>query len=570
MGDVAFTLFACAVTFTVAIHVAIVFHELGHALAALWVGFPVTSVGVGLGRPLFVIPIAGARVYCCLRQVEVGYTFVEYPSFSIGRRKMLLFAAGGVAANLVLTAAGVLGCIFLPGGLYWGVFAAANAIGVVANAAPLRMVVGGALDTDGALWLQYWRNDAAASSLSELRTTRLLRPLWQAVGDRRAEASHLVGSANLWRDLGDAERARELVLEARAILPDLPFVANVWARLADAADHEAAGEFDAAEAIYADLDAVLQRKEDIIGRGRVAGRHALLAARRGDAAAADALLPTLEQCAFLAGFTDVATTVLFALYRLPSSESTAARIACLRATLDKGCLSPEDAWHYQRRLAQHYVAEQDWVQAETAVNAAWQAVAAVNCLLDAADQARFIQCLRPFHETTQLVFRQVGKTAEADACAGLFAEMEAWAAVERGTTAANSLSSALRPFSAVDPARIERERRRLRIAVVLVVFNAVVFTIGVHVLQSGALPGGGWWNWAMLTILMQAPFLGGGLFYFLLYLWKWLLTSSAEDALSAKSPRESPGTMMLALTTMPWFATALLWSIGLFIRWSGW
>jgi len=559
MESYVYTLVLLSAGFSIGLYVAVIFHELGHALAARWVGFSVTSVGIGLRRPLFIVPIGGTRVYCCLDEVAVGYTFIEHPSFTVSPRQWLRFLAGGVAANALLVAASILGCFYLPGSMFWWGITAANALVALAAFAGTGNTP---VKTDGQQWLQTWQNDPAASCLANLHATRTLRPLWQAIGDRRAEVSRLVANALIWHDLGDAEHARALVAEARAILPDLPFVAHVSARLLDAAAHEAASEFAEADAIYSDIDSLLLSKKDIIGRGRVTCHRAALAARRGEASAADAQLPALEECSVLERFPDMAINVLFALYHLPPSEANAARIARLREMLDKGRFSPEDAWHYQRRLAQHYIAEQDWEQAEGAVNAAWQAVAAVHRLLDAEDMMRFVQCLRPFQEATQSVLRQLGKIAEADSSAGHFAEMEALAAELRGQPDAAQQSASDRTVE-VDPAYIARERRRMRIAVVLIAINAIMYTVGILVLRSDALVSRAWWNWVLLTVVMQAPFLGIAIFCLLLYCWRWLMSRHFRTI-------AGPGSMMLAMTTMPWIVTPLMWCVALFIRWTGW
>src|SRR5205823_2623173 len=43
-----------------------------------------------------------------------------------------------------------------------------------------------------------------------IRTARALRPLWEAVGDALGLWAHLLDAALAWRELGDAESARQL------------------------------------------------------------------------------------------------------------------------------------------------------------------------------------------------------------------------------------------------------------------------------------------------------------------------------------------------------------------------
>ena len=45
------------------LYLSALFHELGHAVMGRAAGYMITSFGMGTGRPCWVIPIGGTRIY---------------------------------------------------------------------------------------------------------------------------------------------------------------------------------------------------------------------------------------------------------------------------------------------------------------------------------------------------------------------------------------------------------------------------------------------------------------------------------------------------------------------------
>lgn len=86
----------------------ILIHELGHLLAARWVGIPVSRFSIGFGPKLWGFRRGGTEYW--LSAVPLGgYVLLEVEDerayFRIPPRKRLAFALGGPAANLLLPVA---------------------------------------------------------------------------------------------------------------------------------------------------------------------------------------------------------------------------------------------------------------------------------------------------------------------------------------------------------------------------------------------------------------------------------------------------------------------------------
>lgn len=105
---------------------ALVFHEIGHVLAARACQIPVTQAGLGWGPKVFAVQVYGTEYH--LRLLPLG-AYVRLDMAGLQRRPLsqqlsVLFA--GIVANLIL------------GGIFWGTFfGSLNLMLAVANLFPL-------------------------------------------------------------------------------------------------------------------------------------------------------------------------------------------------------------------------------------------------------------------------------------------------------------------------------------------------------------------------------------------------------------------------------------------------
>ncbi|MDB5352107.1 MAG: hypothetical protein JWN86_3354 [Planctomycetota bacterium] len=208
-----------------ALPVAVFMHELGHVLAGRASGFVVTSFGLGIGRPLFVIPVGGMRVYACLVRPLQGITFAFLPQLHPTRLQLVAFTAGGILANAVAAAFSLACSWMLPwGSPFWIAFAAINAILAVSSLIPYHYSAGQApLRTDGALILQALRSGTLSTSAPRtIQTASSLRGLWASIGDTLILRVYLLSAASAWVELGDLGRAEALFRDAESTGGKIP------------------------------------------------------------------------------------------------------------------------------------------------------------------------------------------------------------------------------------------------------------------------------------------------------------------------------------------------------------
>ena len=167
-------------------YLAVIPHEIGHALMARAVGFRVFSISCGVGPLLFDRLLGGVRL--SVRAFPIDGGTVVTPSGTQGYRwKQALVIAAGPAVNAIcLAAALALGPDLRVGRMLDGpalglVFVAANAFAVMINLLPIRVsTVHGLLPNDGLALLQTPRLDAAA--VEEALTVRYILEA-QSCGD---------------------------------------------------------------------------------------------------------------------------------------------------------------------------------------------------------------------------------------------------------------------------------------------------------------------------------------------------------------------------------------------------
>jgi hypothetical protein len=197
-------------------------HELGHAIAGHAAGYIITSLGLGVARPLWVGTVRGVRVFVCRVKTGNGLTFAFHPELLPSRGRMVVFLAGGILVNLVL----VLVSLALVAWLAWGrsVWFAVlwiNALLVLVAMVPGRYKVGrGSFRSDGALILLTLRSGSYAQQpVMTAQAVEFMHGLATSIGDATLTHLNLLGGAEAWIALGDTERAAAL-LEREQALPD--------------------------------------------------------------------------------------------------------------------------------------------------------------------------------------------------------------------------------------------------------------------------------------------------------------------------------------------------------------
>lgn len=253
-------------------YLCVVVHEAGHALIGMALGFVVTSVGLGTARPFLIFPMGRTRLYLGLIQPFQGVTFAFLPSPYPDRRRMAAFVSGGIAANALFTAASLLLALFLPtGGLavFFGVFAAVNALMVTTSLIPLRFRVGGAiLRSDGGLLLEIRRTRSFTQPPADvIQTAQGCRRLWQAVDDRLMNRLCTLSAALSWIDLGSTAKAESLFTEALAIEAAHPFV--------DWLEEVSRANLALAKGELSEANAALTQAENCCGTAGTNGRYLL-------------------------------------------------------------------------------------------------------------------------------------------------------------------------------------------------------------------------------------------------------------------------------------------------------
>lgn len=374
----------------VAAYLTIIVHEVGHALAGRAMGFEVTSLGVGAGRPFLVLPVGRARFYFGRVQPFMGITFAFLPRLDFGRRRLAVYVAGGILANLLCALVAVgLACGLWPSRLaaFFATFAAINVVMGVSNLVPLEFKVGGgSLRSDGKILLDAIRSGSMAPTpASIIQTATACRPLWRAIGDRRIDRAYTLLAASSWTDLGAIDRADVLLGEAEAIGEPHPYLDWLQA-LFQANLALSSGE-------VAEAKVALERLERLTDPGSPESRVMLDLLRahlwrlEGELAPALQAFERLEADPLIGRNPSLGASLLAGHLSTACVAGDAGAIAELRLRHRRRRPPPSDVnnLHFYGTLARHTAAPEDYrlaLNAVAAIAASW---------LDPADQAAFLR-----------------------------------------------------------------------------------------------------------------------------------------------------------------------------------
>lgn len=207
-----------------ALFVAVLVHEIGHALLARAAGFTTTSLGLGAARPLFCVLLpGGVRFFLCRTNPTLGTCWTTTSELLPSRLFRALLFVGGGAANLLFAG----GCFvwwrdFRGGGAVLALFLMNVLLGVL-NLLPLRLTLpgsGGAksVASDGlqAVSLFLVRRNRVAPPETELG----FHALWQEIGDTRTARYRFCLAGLAAVDGADVPGAKSYADAAQALPPD--------------------------------------------------------------------------------------------------------------------------------------------------------------------------------------------------------------------------------------------------------------------------------------------------------------------------------------------------------------
>jgi Zn-dependent protease len=167
-----------------AMYFSLFLHEAGHAVLGWWCGYEVTSFGLGLDRPLFLVRWRGTRVYFSLTRSTQGITWLIAPMMYPPRYRQILMLLGGCLANGVAALTALLFRLLLPWGSdVWLVLLGWNAWIGLRNLVPFQMRLGKfSLRSDGAkVWQLLCRGHLPSHVEESIRTFTAMRPFWEGV-----------------------------------------------------------------------------------------------------------------------------------------------------------------------------------------------------------------------------------------------------------------------------------------------------------------------------------------------------------------------------------------------------
>jgi hypothetical protein len=342
-------LIAIALGFLPALYVSVFAHEVGHALIGRAAGYLITSFGVGVARPFFVLPVCGVRIFFCRSKPMNGLTFAWHPHILPSRGRMVAFLSGGILFNGGLA----LACLAFVAWVGWArsvwlvPLLVANSVLSLASLVPASHRIGKAVvRSDGALILQVLRSGSYGSpSAIIVQGVEFVQTLSNSIGDMLLSHFNLLGGTAAWDDLEDLERAGALFDRASARpewgVPAVDALGQfVRSRLALAAGrlHEADAALNSAETIFrsegneaGSFLVFLRRQEARLARGEASSVAAELEACRsnpllGSLPVLGMAYRTLRLSAAIAGSDLAAVERLVAEYatvrrRLPSATS---------------------------------------------------------------------------------------------------------------------------------------------------------------------------------------------------------------------------------------------------------
>jgi hypothetical protein len=195
-----------------AVPLAVIVHELGHAALGALAGYRVVACGVGFRDPFLVIRWGGVRFYLG-RPLRMGLTLALPAGLSSPRRQLLFYFSGGILANALSAAAAL--ALWSAGARagFVAVFGALSAFMALANAVPFRARTGKlVLLSDGRRLLDALRGatgEAEVSPGQRLTSVMALRELCRRLGASAGEVGLTLTVAALRLQLEDVEGAGE-------------------------------------------------------------------------------------------------------------------------------------------------------------------------------------------------------------------------------------------------------------------------------------------------------------------------------------------------------------------------
>lgn len=409
------------------IYVSHFLHELGHALCTRLAGLKVGSFGMGLGRPFWVGRWFGSKVFLCRDRPFQGLCFMIFSELDTHRWQKVLAFSGGILAHLALTAGALVLCYLYPGQVLWQLIAAVNALNFLVNLLPFTVSIGNVhYRSDGAHILAILaRNYTRIPSGQALQALRQLRPLWEAIDDRRSLQTFLFGAAAVWYDLGDPEYSSRLADEAEDILPGKQTLNTaVFTALRGLS---LAKQGSAEQALVALEEAETQMKK----AGRPAGQLILDLFRglvlhylhQSDQAVEQ--LEALAASPLLAQRFRLRIALLEARIQVLCAVSDAKKLAPLRAEYEAipARLRPDTTERdVYRSLGRFLLAQGAEDEAHRAFQRALAAVRSLDkSLIDPEDRERFRLAQADLLAEIQGSLQALGKTAEAEEVARFFA-----------------------------------------------------------------------------------------------------------------------------------------------------
>ena len=401
-------------------YLSIFIHELGHALMGRTVGFVVNSFGIGTGRPFLVFTVRAMRIFFCRSRPFQGITFCSIPCVSPPRRKLVPYLAAGATANGLLALTALLLLRLLPWGQpLWACVALLNGILAVSNFAPFQFQIGKArMCSDGLLIVNAFRRRfSTVPAPVQIESVRMLRGLWESIGDHRTLKANLLAMAASWAELGDLERTATALVDAQS-LPriDAPMILASES-LVRVAIESGAGKLDEASIALDEAQACFRRSADPLGLLHVALGQAQLAVLRGDISGAIALLDATTQDKRVQRHAAIRIGLLAA--RLSASlassdvESVDANLAQYERSRHGQPSRTRDLRVY-RAVARFHAQRGDWRKSEPSFRAA---VAAIDDLaiswVDPSEQDRFLQAQSGFLAEASDCLHALNKGEEA-------------------------------------------------------------------------------------------------------------------------------------------------------------
>jgi hypothetical protein len=207
----------------VLVYVTFVLNMVGHSVTDRLAGLTaITSLGLGMGRPVWSGGVFGVRVFLC-RQSPLQPLILGSPRrLAPGRGAQTFRAAGGLLAHALAAgaAAALLVVTWPTAAVVWGPFGGLNALALLINLLPFTVRVGPAqFRTDASVIFQVLRDGSGPVFGARIvNVLRNVRPLCEGVGDLHCLHDCLVLAADSWAEwLGDAGHAEELLAEARGL-----------------------------------------------------------------------------------------------------------------------------------------------------------------------------------------------------------------------------------------------------------------------------------------------------------------------------------------------------------------